>query len=197
MIPGIGFRDPPLAAQSHFRAFLDAMAHPGRIVPLFAERPEPPTPMAPAAYALALTLLDHETPVWLGPSLHGPAVADGLRFHCGSPITADPAAAAFAFAVPEEVGRLDRFALGTADYPDRSTTLVLQVGVLAGEGSGSMRLAGPGIETARTLSVPDVPGSLWEELAVNADRFPLGVDLVLVAGGLIAALPRTTRVVRG
>ena len=81
-------------------------------------------------------------------------------------------AAAFAFAVPEEVGRLDRFAQGTADYPDRSTTLVLQVGVLAGEGSGSMRLTGPGIETARTLSVPDVPGSLWEELAVNADRFP-------------------------
>ncbi len=196
MIPGAGFRDPALAAQGHFRALLDAMAHPGRIVPLVAELPEPPTPMAAAAFALALTLLDHETPVWLGPSLHGPAVADGLRFHCGCPITADPATAAFAFAVPEEVGRLDRFAQGTADYPDRSTTLVLQVGALAGEGPRAMRLTGPGIETAHMLFVPDVPDQLWAELAANADRFPLGVDLVLVAGGLIAALPRSTRVKR-
>jgi alpha-D-ribose 1-methylphosphonate 5-triphosphate synthase subunit PhnH len=196
VIPGAGFHEPPLAAQGHFRTLLDAMAHPGRVVPLVAEQPEPPLPMQGAAFAVALTLLDHETPVWLGPSLHVPAVADGLRFHCGCPITADPATAALAFAVPEEVGRLDRFAQGTADYPDRSTTLVLQVRALAGEGPRAMRLTGPGIETAHMLFVPDLPDQLWAELAANADLYPLGVDLVLVAGGLIAALPRSTRVKR-
>jgi len=57
-----------------------------------------------------------------------------------------------------------------------------------------MRLIGPGIETAHMLFVPDIRDSLWAELAANADRFPLGVDLVLVVGDLIAALPRSTRV---
>ena len=43
----------------------------------------------------------------------------------------------------------DRFALGTSEYPDRSTTLVLQVDRFGG-GEG-LSLAGPGIAHAQDV----------------------------------------------
>ena len=62
------------------------------------------------------------------------AVAEWIRFHTGARVTADPQQAAFAIiAEPAQALPFDRFALGTAEYPDRSTTLVLQVDRFGGE----------------------------------------------------------------
>ena len=44
--------------------------------------------------ALLLSLCDVDTPLWLSPEAHGAAAY--LRFHCGAPITFEPAAAGFA-----------------------------------------------------------------------------------------------------
>src|SRR5260370_27912876 len=91
-----GFRDPVHDAQATFRAILDALAHPGRIV----ERPvalagPAPAPLGDAAAAIALTLCDIDTPIWLDP---GPAgCAHYLRFHCCAPLSAAPGAAHFPF----------------------------------------------------------------------------------------------------
>ena len=49
------------------------MAHPGRIVALAGELPVAAgTAGRRPAFALALALLDHETPVWLDPALATP-----------------------------------------------------------------------------------------------------------------------------
>ena len=37
------------------------------------------------------------------------------------------------------------------------------------------------------------PSDLFERLSINATLFPRGIDVVLVAGDAIAAIPRTTR----
>lgn len=188
-----GFADPPLAAQACFRRLLEAMARPGTLALL---DPVPaPAPLAPAAGALALTLCDADTPVWLDAALGAPAVSDWLRFHAGCRIVAEPSEAAFAFAAGPDGVPLGRFDPGSDAFPDRSATLVLQ---LAGLGDGAaLRLAGPGIEHTTTLEARGLPEGFVAWRAANRALYPRGVDVVLVAGNMLAALPRSTVVTEG
>ena len=188
-----GFADPVRDAQATFRRVLDAFANPGRIVEVGDEGPVPPGPLQPASFALALTLLDFETPVWLDVALGCEAVTEALRFHCGCPLTNDPQAAVFAFVgAPEAMPALEAFSPGTPDYPDRGATLVLQVGALASD--PAVRLAGPGIRDEAALQIDGLPGGFWDAWAENHGRFPQGVDLVLVAGEHLVAIPRSIAV---
>jgi alpha-D-ribose 1-methylphosphonate 5-triphosphate synthase subunit PhnH len=125
-----GFADPVHDAQTTFRAILDAVAHPGRVVAVpIVLVAAPPGPLAVAAAAVALTLCDLDTPLWLDPALV-PA-ASYLAFHCGAPAAKGPAEARFAFfAEPATLPPLHAFALGTDEFPDRSTTLIIEVGGL-------------------------------------------------------------------
>ncbi len=179
-----------LAAQATFRAAMDATARPGTIHTLAASADAPP-PLMPAAVALALALFDADTPVWLDATgAAAPAVADWLRFHTGAPLTADRAASAFALiADAGALTSLDGFALGSDDYPDRSTTLIVQVASLAG--GLPVVLSGPGIKDTVSFA-PVLPPGLFARLAATRPLFPRGLDLILVAGDRIAAVPRTS-----
>lgn len=179
-----GFATPPIDAARAFRAALDAMARPGRIHRVGGA--EPPAPLPVAAGVLALVLCDAETPVWLAPGLATPDLLGWLAFQTGAPVVEDPARAAFAFGPWEGLAPLDRFAIGTPEYPDRSATLIVLLEGLEAEGA---RLTGPGIADEARLSLP-------EPAAFSANRllFPLGLDFFLVAGDRLAALPRSTRV---
>ena len=189
------FADPVHASQGTFRAVMDALARPGTIVPMVTmTAAPPPPPLRPAAAAVALTLLDYETPVWLDRALtERRDVADWFRFHTGAPITSDPGAAAFAFiADSAQAPAFDEFALGTMEYPDRSTTLVLQVErFTADEG---LALSGPGIAATKIFAVAPVPRDFRAQLIANRALFPRGVDLILASDSEIAALPRSVRV---
>ncbi|HEY1540883.1 MAG TPA: phosphonate C-P lyase system protein PhnH [Xanthobacteraceae bacterium] len=188
-----GFAEPVLAAQSTFRAVLDAMARPGS-VPQINAALSPPSPLSRGAAAIALTLADHDTPVWLGAALAAhDDVAAWLRFHCGCEFVTEPARAAFAFAgKPADVPDFAAFNLGTADYPDRSTTLVLQVRTLAA-GAG-LTLTGPGIRGHSRLLAEPLPHDMTARLAQNHALFPRGVDLLLATDDAVAAIPRSVRV---
>jgi len=188
------FPAPVLASQAVFRAVMDAFARPGTVKPLAAAAAAP-SPLSGTAAALALTLLDYETPVWLDASLaRPPDVADWIRLHTGARVVSDPQQAAFAFiADPAHVPEFETFALGTPEYPDRSTTLVLQVQRF---GSGDrMSLAGPGVAGARSFASEPVPPDLPARLAANRTLFPRGIDVILVSPDAVAALPRSVRVV--
>ena len=178
--------------QATFRAVLDAMAAPGTVHPLVATIAAPP-PLASAAAAVALALCDHDTPVWLDAPLRtSDDVCDWLRLHCGCRLVAEPRGAAFAFvAAPHALPPLDSFNLGTPDYPDRSTTLVLQVESL--QSGPPLMLAGPGIRDRQVLRATGLPDDMPALLAANRALFPRGVDFILVAADGIAALPRSVR----
>jgi alpha-D-ribose 1-methylphosphonate 5-triphosphate synthase subunit PhnH len=188
-----GFADPVLSAQSTFRAVLDAMARPGTVQPINATL-SPPHPLSVGAAAIALTLCDHDTPVWLDGDLRASGqVAEWLRFHCGCPLVDEPRRAAFAFAIDAaKLPALDAFNLGTADYPDRSTTLVLLVQTLA-QGSGLV-LTGPGIRERSTLSAAPLPDDMVARLGRNRALFPCGIDLLLASSDAVAGLPRSVQV---
>jgi alpha-D-ribose 1-methylphosphonate 5-triphosphate synthase subunit PhnH len=192
MALGVGFADPVLDSQRAFRSILDALAHPGRVVTLSGPGAAP-LPLGPASTAVCLTLLDFETPLWLDDrAATGPA-REFLRFHCGAPLVAAPGDARFALITDlTAMPPLAAFDAGTDERPDRSSTLVVQVGELH-EGIGR-RLRGPGIDSEARLDVDGVPGAFWNAVRANAGRFPRGVDLLLCADHRLAALPRTTRV---
>lgn len=188
-----GFADLVLGAQSAFRAIMDALANPGTAQPLAFDA-VPPAPLTAELAAVALTLLDHDTPVWLDPALAINEAAIGwLRFHTGAPLTANPADAAFAFATDaESLPLLSEFAQGSDEYPDRSTTIVIATAELTG--GPALTLKGPGIKDTAAFAPQSLPADIVAQLAENRARFPRGVDLILVAPGLVAGLPRTTRV---
>jgi alpha-D-ribose 1-methylphosphonate 5-triphosphate synthase subunit PhnH len=185
--------DKAVSSQAIFRSVMNAMARPGSIQRIAAPAEAPAALMAAAA-AIALTLFDHDTPIWVDARLSADrAVADWLRFETGAPLTQDPSGAAFALiAEAGDLPAFERFSLGTSEYPDRSTTLILQVESLT---SGQpLELRGPGIDGIATLCAGIAPADLPQRLAVNAHLFPRGVDLILVAGDALAAIARTTRV---
>src|SRR6478672_5484576 len=123
-----GFVDKVLSAQSTFRSVMDAMARPGsvpRIVPMAGA----PAPTMRGTAAIALTLFDHDTPLWLDERMTERSdVVKWLKFHTGAPVVQDSSIASFALISDGALlSPLERFALGTTEYPDRSTTVIIQV----------------------------------------------------------------------
>jgi len=188
------FADPVLSAQATFRAILNAMARPGSVQPIGVAL-SPPPPLNKGSAAVALTLCDQDTPVWLDAELRASvSVCEWLGFHCGCPLVDDPAKAVFAFAArPAKVPAFETFNIGTTDYPDRSTTIVLQVDSLGAE--KGLVLSGPGIRDRSALSAAPLPSDMRDRLARNRSLFPQGIDLILATHDAIAALPRSLRVV--
>lgn len=179
------------ASQATFRCVLDAMAEPGtvRALPVDATGP---APLDNAVTALCLTLLDFDTPLWRDEAVANDAVASYFRFHCGCPMTDDPADAAFALIGDAAHIDLSMFARGSMEYPDRSTTLFVQVPSL--EDGPARTISGPGIAQARTLRVAGLAENFDAQWRANTEGFPLGVDIVFCCGGRIVGLPRTTRI---
>ncbi len=189
-----GFADKVLSAQSTFRSVMDAMARPGSVQRIAVAAGAPAAMMCGTA-AIALTLFDHDTPLWLDPLMsETPEVTKWLKFHTGAPVIADSSICSFALIGDARLlPGLDRFAFGSNEYPDRSTTLILQVESLT-HGS-AFELRGPGIDGVTTLHAGIQPRDLFERLAVNQALFPRGIDVMLVHDDTIVAIPRTTRLV--
>ena len=189
--------DAALDRQRTFRLTLQAMARPGLIAELDTReadaRESAPEPMNPAAAALALTLFDDDTPVWLDGAAATEPVREFLSFQCGCPIVEDPRQAAFALAAGGTPSLHD-FAVGTDEFPESSTTVILQVERLA-DGS-EVILSGPGIDGAASIAEPGLPAALWREWAELSALYPCGVDLILVHGRSLCCLPRTVRVLQ-
>jgi len=189
-----GFADKVLSAQTTFRSVMDAMARPGSVRRIVSAAGAPAAMMRGTA-AIALTLFDHDTPLWLDPRMSETSdVAKWLKFHTGAPVIADSSISSFALiGEARALPALDRFAFGTSEYPDRSTTLILEVASLT-QGP-AFELSGPGIDGTTVLQAAIQPPDLLERLAINVTLFPRGIDVVLVADDAIVAIPRTTRVV--
>ena len=189
-----GFADKVLSAQSTFRSVMDAMARPGSVQRIVAVTGAPAAMMHGTA-AIALTLFDHDTPIWLDPLMSETSdMKKWLKFHTGAPVIEDSSICHFALiGDPGALSALDRFAFGSNEYPDRSTTLILQVESLAqGE---KFELRGPGIDGTAVMQAAIQPTDLFERLEINQTLFPRGIDVVLVAGDTVVAIPRTTRLV--
>ena len=189
---GAGFSAPVFAAQTVFRRVLDAMAHPGRIVTLPSDADAPPG-LGATTTAIALTLLDFETKVWLDPAIRGAEAERYLRFHCGCSVVDETLDAGFAIiAKPRDMPRLGRFSIGQDQYPDTSATLIVEVDALAN--AGDLRLTGPGIKQQARINLDGLPAWFWEDWATNHACFPTGVDVIFTCADRAMCLPRSIKV---
>lgn len=187
-----GFTDPVHDAQATFRAVLRAMSSPGEVIAVPAPS-EHPTGISAAATAFLLTLADYTTPIWLDPALVGKDLQAYLGFHTGAPITATPADAAFALLKGTVAPlNIDAFSIGSADYPDRATTVIVDVESLSVPATA--RLTGPGIKTDIQVGLQPHPGGLWDALIKNNALFPLGIDVIFSAPSGVMAIPRSSRI---
>ena len=182
------FVDPARDAQQNFRAALKALSEPGTIR-LLTCVPAVDT-LQPAGYALCLSLLDTDTPLWLSPSFDTPAIRTNLAFHCGCPFTRERREASFALLDVGNLSDLSGFSTGSERYPDQSCTLLIQLDNL--ENGNPLNWHGPGIDGTREVPLP-VPGEFWRQRTLRCN-FPRGLDSFFIAVDSIIGLPRNTRV---
>ncbi|HEY4439991.1 MAG TPA: phosphonate C-P lyase system protein PhnH [Candidatus Elarobacter sp.] len=176
-------------AQRTFRALLDAVAYPGRVTPI-VDLPAVPAGLSPALGACARTLFDPDVAVWVA-GVDGGAAA-WLRDETGARIVREPAAAQFVVITDlRDVAPLGRWNAGTVEDPETSATLLVQVDALSG--GRDVVLAGPGIEDEIVIAPHGLDAQFWDAWAVNAARYPLGVDLFLFDPRAVAGVPRTVR----
>lgn len=189
-----GFDHPVFDSQRVFRAVLEATSRPGRLIP-FQPCVIAPAPLLATAAEILLALADYETAVWLDDELTRTIdAASYLRFHTGAKITTDPARATYAVICDvSAMPPFTAFAQGTPEYPDRSTTLIVQAGRLSALGQV---YEGPGIDGRIHFSAEPSPPDLARQLAGNRAAYPCGVDLIFAAATTIAALPRSVRLVK-
>jgi alpha-D-ribose 1-methylphosphonate 5-triphosphate synthase subunit PhnH len=178
-----GFADPVGDAQRCFRALLDAIARPGQTHGVTG--PDGPRDLDAATGAVILSLVDHETPLWIAPGLE--AVRPWIAFHTGAPEARSSADAAFVLA--RALPALDQLRMGGHETPEASATVILQVASLSDGCRYTM--AGPGLRTPAALTVDGLPADFIVWWAANHRLFPRGIDLILCAGNQVAALPRT------
>ncbi len=184
------FQNPVADAQFSFRRILKALSEPGSKVTL------PTMPgfgvLGSASACVLLTLIDHDTPLWIGPQLNDEALRQNLRFHTGAMLTEDPRHVSFALAEGSlDSATLLAFPCGDEMSPELATSVIVQVESL--EGGKPLRLCGPGIERDCIIS-PQLPDSVYQYLHNRPHRFPLGLDFMFTCGEQLLALPRTTRV---
>jgi alpha-D-ribose 1-methylphosphonate 5-triphosphate synthase subunit PhnH len=191
MVPQLpGFQDPVQQAQQTFRALLEALARPG--MPQAPAAVTPPAGLRPSCAAACLTLLDLETTLWIQPGL-APEVQAWLLFHTGCHLTEKPEQADFALIWDLETApRLDHFQWGSPEYPEASTSLLVQCPDPDASSGLPVTLQGPGIRQALRVAWP-LPMDFWEQWQQMTAQYPLGVDVWICTKTQVWGLPRTTQ----
>lgn len=186
-----GFADAVHDSQRAFRAALDAMARPARLMPL--GQPVPGLALGAAMSHLLLALTDEDTPVWWQQA--DASLRQWLRFHTGARVARTHAEASFAVITDaSELPELSRFAAGTLAEPEHSCTLLVEVSSL--DNGPVLHAQGPGIRERTPIAVGGLPEGFWAEWQASHASFPQGVDIFFTCGGTVLGLPRTTRISR-
>ena len=183
-----GFIDTVYDAQKTFRALLDALARPGILQATVAL--SAPNGLEVSCAAACLTLFDLETMVWLQ-SGFTEDVRQWLVFHTGCRFTDNPQAADFALI--REIGtapELAEFSWGNAEYPEASTSLLIQLPELTG--GLPMGLKGPGILDEIAVSLP-LNSDFWQQWQTMTADYPLGLDCWCFVDDQVLGLPRTAQ----
>jgi alpha-D-ribose 1-methylphosphonate 5-triphosphate synthase subunit PhnH len=183
-----GFEDPARGSQQTFRAILEAMEHPGQIVTI-RENPHAPQVFNSACAAACLTLLDYETAVWTDIDWRSPAIS-WLQFGCGSSVVTEPCMANFAIITnPTTMPPLDYFRISRYEYPEKATTMVVQVNDILPVPDNKYSKIFSG-KIAR-LELKGVTQNFWYQWQQLSRLYRPGIDIFFTCDDVLTALPKT------
>lgn len=187
-------------AQRHFRALLDVMARPGKIVDFPAVTVNPPAGLDTGSAFVALALTDSNASFHLKD--RSDAAADYLRMNAGS-AEAALSEADFVFAPADSGPEVwSKAKKGSLPYPETGATIVLRcprLDSLPFDGGLTLELEGPGVDGKKQITIGGLTRQALDAWQEANSEFPLGVDVVIVAPGgepgqaICAAIPRSTR----
>lgn len=190
-----GFANPVNDAQAVFRTVLKALSEPARLYRLPTQPAAVPEPLYPACWAVALTLLDRDTRVYLSPALNTESIRQNLQFHCACELLENPQSADFVLTTEDQTPDLSELKAGTDAYPDQSCTLLIQSRSLTQGQRWQAR--GPGIRGQQILCSSSLTAQRVEQHQAWQRLFPLGVDVLLLNDNDLLGLPRTTKLELG
>lgn len=158
-----------------FAAILAALSRPGSVQSL----------PGPGAAAIALALIDRECRVWA----EDPVLLAVLRRTGARIAPHDEAGHVFvSLADAEGIARMAGLAPGSPLYPDEGATVI----TAATFGTGQpLRLSGPGIDGQMTVALSGLHPAVWATRA-GLCRYPFGIEMLLIDGTRLMALPRST-----
>ncbi len=185
-----GLQHPVYDSTAVFRAVLEAMSRPGKILSLPVPCPSPQK-LNPTITAILLTLADMDTPVWLSSEMDSSEVRDYLQFYTGCPIVETPEDCTFAIVNDQvDVALLSQLPLGSAENPDHSATIIMSVSDLIP--NAGITLSGPGIEKTNRINPISVSQEFWNWFQKKQSHFPRGIDAIFASPSKLAAIPRTS-----
>lgn len=188
-----GFENPVFDSQKTFDIIINAMARPGKIsaLPSLAHAP---APLTSTSATVIQALCDNDTAVWLDKTIaREKTIKDWLAFHTGAAVTDNREAAQFSLIADlENLPDLATFSQGSQQYPDRSTTLLIQVDVL--RNGPELTLTGPGIDQQTEILIEPISPLFLDQWQANNQLFPRGVDVIFTTETSIMCLPRTTKI---
>lgn len=181
-----------------FRAVLEALSCPGKVVNLPAGVA---TSVPPAAVpVLALADLDVSVATFEagGGSPDGDRWASSIRSVTGCRITAPPDADMVVALRPPTGADVSSLRVGTAHAPERGARLFVRCDAITEGSTGAdttIRIQGPGASAGRTLTVTGLDADVFRALTAANRAFPAGVDTWLIAGDRrMVGIPRSSRI---
>ena len=182
-----GYDEAATGSHLAFRAILDAMEHPGRLVTV-PEYPHAPAIFNSSSAATCLTLLDSDTPVWTDIDWRNPAIS-WLQFACGSSIVTELCMAKFVIITkPAVMPSLEFFRVGRQELHEKATTILVQVDdIYPVLDDRSTNIDGGKAAGLKLKGVADIFWYQWRRLS---RLHPLGMDIFFTCDDVLTAWPK-------
>lgn len=184
-----------LLYQANFRAILHGLSYPGQVVSI--EAVDGSTFDFKYSQAFLETLLDGEVTFASYPE--NPKLNHELEIFANAQVLSQYDQTDYLWIdgeilnKMEDLRALSGLKIGNLEDPEDSTTLIVEVGDVF-DGLSQVKISGPGIKEAHSLSLPLNDKVLVWRQGLNQE-FPLGIDIFIVdKAGRCLALPRTTQI---
>jgi len=192
-----GFENIERDSQRIFRTVMDSFSRPGLRFDMSALVQASPGETASVAGTLLLALMESASSLCVSKSLHITQWPSFLKFHTGCVLTQDSSQAQFIWIQQmQDLPSLMNCALGSPEFPDQSSTLIIDVEAIhspSTQGAGQV-WSGPGIKEPMVIDIMGLPKAFWLERQNLQNLYPCGIDVIFCTPSQIVSLPRSTHI---
>ena len=184
-------------SQIIFRQVLNSFSRPAVPFEISPRVKSSKTDSARVGTSLLLALMDTGSSLHLLLKEHDNNLADFLKFHTGCRIASGPEQANYIWVQSSErLPSLMECALGSAEFPEASSTLIIDVEgfKIDANSSNHSPWTGPGINGELYIEIMGLNDQFWSDRKNIRPLFPCGVDVIFCSPTHIVSLPRSTRI---